>query len=77
MLEHNQLTGPLPAYLGQLPQLQRVLLQHNSLAGPVPISLCSGSASYDLASNVGLCGECLLQAAAKVISHHHMLLCHT
>ncbi|KAF6259953.1 hypothetical protein COO60DRAFT_1700595 [Scenedesmus sp. NREL 46B-D3] len=54
MLEHNQLTGPLPAYLGQLPQLQRVLLQHNSLAGPVPISLCSGSASYDLASNVGL-----------------------
>jgi hypothetical protein len=63
MLEHNQLTGLLPTYLGQLPQLQRVLLQHNSLSGPVPISLCSGSSMYDLASNVGLCGECTLQAA--------------
>jgi hypothetical protein len=63
MLEHNQLTGPLPTYLGQLPQLQRVLVQHNQLSGPVSISLCSGSSMYDFANNVGLCGRCLLQAS--------------
>ena len=38
-LERNELDGPLPAYLGQLPLLEELRLWHNHFSGAIPASL--------------------------------------
>ena len=38
-LHSNQLTGPIPAELGQLSHLHRLHLQYNQLTGPIPAEL--------------------------------------
>ena len=38
-LQHNRLTGPIPAELGQLDQLNTLYLQHNQLTGEIPTEL--------------------------------------
>ena len=38
-LSENNLTGPLPAELGDLPELQYLRLDYNLITGPIPASL--------------------------------------
>ncbi|GER47996.1 leucine-rich repeat protein kinase family protein [Striga asiatica] len=45
-LENNQLTGPLPSYLGNLPYLLEVYVQNNSLSSEIPSSLLRGNLSF-------------------------------
>ena len=38
-LSSNQLSGPIPASLGNLPKLATLYLSSNQLSGPIPASL--------------------------------------
>ena len=38
-LSDNELTGPLPPGLGDLPNLATLFLGHNDLTGPIPAAL--------------------------------------
>ena len=38
-LSYNELTGPIPPELGQLPQLEFLEISHNRLTGPIPSEL--------------------------------------
>ena len=52
-LGHNDLTGVLPAELGQLDRLQQLFLSNNQLTGPIPVELAQLSQlqEMDLGSN--------------------------
>lgn len=56
VLSANQLTGPLPAWLGQMPALRSALLDGNAFSGRVPDAWCGSNATYQVAGNANLCG---------------------
>ncbi len=74
VLSGNQLTGTLPAYLGNMPGLKGAQLQDNLLNGSVPTTTtipstgawCQNNATYTVHNNPSLCGEC---------SHTKLLQC--
>ena len=57
-LDHNQLTGPIPAELGQLTQLQYLTLFNNELTGEIPTELAQlAQLQYLTLHNNQLSGE--------------------
>ncbi|VAI43860.1 unnamed protein product [Triticum turgidum subsp. durum] len=60
-LSHNNLSGPIPNFLGQLSSLMFLDLSSNDLSGPIPYSLLqrsqNGSLSLRVGDNVNLCGN--------------------
>lgn len=83
LLDGNQLSGSLPAFLGQLPDLKQVQLQNNNFSGSVPPSWCSGSTVYDVAGNRHLCGEqrnlvwCCQSAACSCVRVCMLIITHS
>ena len=57
-LEIRHIVGTLPAQLGSLAALKRLLLANNSFVGPLPTTLgaLAGLTSLSLGGNAGLCG---------------------
>ena len=51
---NNQISGPLPAALGNLTSLQRIVLHQNRLVGEVPSPLWKLGCIVNLAGNPGL-----------------------
>lgn len=51
---NNQISGPLPASLGRLTNLQRIVLHQNKLSGPVPSSFWELGCIVNLAGNPAL-----------------------
>lgn len=51
---NNRISGTLPASLGRLTKLQRIVLHQNRLTGQVPESICRLGCIVNLAGNPGL-----------------------
>ena len=45
VLNGNQLSGSIPAYLGSIPGLREAWVARNNLSGPLSPNLCNGSFS--------------------------------
>jgi hypothetical protein len=59
LLTGNQLTGSVPGFFGDLPQLLAVFADANSLSGAVPQQLCRNNLTiWHLEDNANLCGGC-------------------
>lgn len=56
-LENNQLTGPLPPYLGTLPNLIELNIENNSFTGEIPPQLLSAKIKFKYGNNIGLHGH--------------------
>ncbi|KAF8040720.1 hypothetical protein BT93_B2830 [Corymbia citriodora subsp. variegata] len=56
-LENNQLTGPLPPFLGTLPSLIELNIENNSFTGEIPPALLSAKIKFRYGGNIGLHGN--------------------
>ncbi|KAI4368459.1 hypothetical protein MLD38_017015 [Melastoma candidum] len=53
-VENNNLTGPLPSYLGVLPSLLELHVENNTFSGDIPADLLSGKIKFMYGGNSGL-----------------------